>query len=278
MIRSVTFERSHVQRPALEVRGRHAEHLRRRRARRRDRLRRGPRHRGHRRARAAAARSSRPRSCCSIPGVEIIGTAAHKAAVHLVHDGRHASARHRHDPRYRRRRRAHRPPLRDAGDGFLRGAGHRARLVRLLQHRRRGRPAGRRAPARCARCSADGAEGPLPRRDPRSQPRRRAISASSSMPDARADGHNPLCGDRLTVSLQHERRPRRGRALRRQGLRDLHRLRLADDRSRQGQGPRDHRRAVRQGARAAHRAGAPSPRRSSASSPRSRACANFPRA
>ena len=97
--------------------------------------------------------------------------------------------------------------------------------------------------ARRARCSADGAQGPLPRRDPRSQPAARAISAGSIRTDAQADGHNPLCGDRLTVYAAPERRPRRGHALRRQGLRHLHRLRLADDRGGQGQGSRRHRRA-----------------------------------
>ncbi|MCP4550233.1 MAG: aminotransferase class V-fold PLP-dependent enzyme, partial [bacterium] len=42
------------------------------------------------------------------------------------------------------RRGAGGPSLRATGDGAFRGAGHRARFVRLLQHPPRGRPAGRR--------------------------------------------------------------------------------------------------------------------------------------
>jgi selenocysteine lyase/cysteine desulfurase len=53
----------------------------------------------------------------------------------LLHARRRAPARHRHHRGSRRRRDPHRPPLRHAGDGVLRRAGHRARLVRLLQHR-----------------------------------------------------------------------------------------------------------------------------------------------
>ena len=49
----------------------------------------------------------------------------------------------------------HRSPLRPAGDGPLRGSGHRAGLPGPLQHpRRRGRPGGR-AGRRCGRSSAD---------------------------------------------------------------------------------------------------------------------------
>ena len=64
----------------------------------------------------------------------IIGTAPRQGGGRLLHDGGHPSARSRHDPRCRRRRRAHRPSLRHAGDGLLRRARHGARLVRLLQH------------------------------------------------------------------------------------------------------------------------------------------------
>ncbi len=55
--------------------------------------------------------------------------------------------------------------------------------------------------------------------------------------DSSADGHNPLCGDRLhvTVRLDGDRLERP--ALRRQGLRDLRRLGLDDVRGRQGQAP-----------------------------------------
>ena len=48
----------------------------------------------------------------------------------FVCDGRHSSARHRHDPRSGRHRGAHRAPLRAAGDGPVRHSGHRARIVR----------------------------------------------------------------------------------------------------------------------------------------------------
>ncbi len=59
--------------------------------------------------------------------------------------------------------------------------------------------------------------------------------------DARVEGFNPLCGDRLTVQLEDGGRCDRGHSLRRPGLRDIDRLGFADDRSRQGQEP--HRRA-----------------------------------
>ena len=74
------------------------------------------------------------------------------------------------------------------------------------------------------------------------------------------------------------RRAGRGHPLRGQGLRHLHRLRLAHDRGGQGQGSRRHPEPVRQGARAAHAAGRARPMRRSASSPRSRACASSRRA
>ena len=53
--------------------------------------------------------------------------------------------------------------------------------------------------------------------------------------DAHADGHNPLCGDRLTmyVDLDGDRDSRR--EVRRQRLRDLRRFRVAPDRGGEGQ-------------------------------------------
>jgi nitrogen fixation protein NifU and related proteins len=50
----------------------------------------------------------------------------------------------------------------------------------------------------------------------------------------RAKGHNPLCGDKLDVYLCAEGRHDRRRQIRGRGLRDFNRLRLHDDRSRQG--------------------------------------------
>ena len=44
-----------------------------------------------------------------------------------------------------------------------------------------------------------------------------------------AEGHNPLCGDQLKVYASVARRHRRSRRLRGCGLRDLDRLRIADD-------------------------------------------------
>ena len=82
----------HLQRPTLQVRGRHAEHHGRRRARRRRRLSREHRFRGRRRARARAARA-RDASACSrrSPARASIGTAARKASVlSFVVDGIHA--------------------------------------------------------------------------------------------------------------------------------------------------------------------------------------------
>ena len=120
-------------------------------------------------------------------------------------DRRRASARPRHDPRQRGRRDPHRPPLRDAGHGVLRRAGDGARLVRLLQHARRRSTGSLGSSVRGAchrRCSADGPERPLPRRDPRSQPQSAQFPAACPTPTASAEGFNPLCGDRLTLYVR----------------------------------------------------------------------------
>ena len=123
--------------------------------RRRARLRRGPGTRSDRRARARAARAGDQRA----PG----GAAGHRADRHrarqgrggVLHHGGRASARHRHHPRQRGHRGAHRPSLRHAGHGVLRPARHGARLLRLLQQCRRRRAAGRRGCAKRASCSVD---------------------------------------------------------------------------------------------------------------------------
>ena len=108
-----------LQRAALEVRGRHAQHFRGRRPRRGDGLRRGPGSRGDRRARAAAARARHPRAGAHPRHRDHRHRAAQGGGAVLHHGGR-APARPRHHPRCRGRRGAHRPPLRHAGDDVLR--------------------------------------------------------------------------------------------------------------------------------------------------------------
>ena len=60
----------------------------------------------------------------------------------LVRDGRHSSARYRHRPRPPGHRRAHRPPLRAAGDGLVPHSRHHARFAGVLQHHGGNRRAG----------------------------------------------------------------------------------------------------------------------------------------
>ena len=152
MIRVGHLREDHLQRAALQVRGRHAEHRRRRSAS-------APRsttstaHRPRRdRGATSTTCSPTPRErSATIPGVRIIGTAREKAGVlSFVLDGVHP-----HDIGTMLDREgvadAHRPPLRAAGHGALRRAGDRARLVRALQHARRGRRARGRRSTRCMR-------------------------------------------------------------------------------------------------------------------------------
>ena len=81
MIRSVTFEKIDLERPAVQVRSRHAEHRRRDRPRRGDRL---------HLAGSGSITSPRTSTSCSstaptllqqIPGLRLIGTARHKASI-----------------------------------------------------------------------------------------------------------------------------------------------------------------------------------------------------
>ena len=138
----------------------------------------------------------------AVPGLTIIGTAPDKAAViSFTLDGIHP-----HDL----------GTILDA-EGVAVRTGHHcampvmeffgrardgARVVRLLFARVRHRRAGRRARPGRARCSADGPQGPLSRRDPRSQQDARACSAGSSPPTPRPTATIPLCGDRLHVTLR----------------------------------------------------------------------------
>ena len=82
-----------------------------------------------------------------VPGLTFIGTAAEKACVlSFVLDG-HRAAGCRQGARPRRHRRARRPSLRPTDPAPLRPRSHRPPLARLLQHLRRRRRAGWRAPA-----------------------------------------------------------------------------------------------------------------------------------
>ena len=155
--------------PAVPLRGRHAEHRRRGRARRRDRLPRPHRRRPDRRARTGPARlrhaaaRRRRRTHAGRHGAREIEP--------RVFRGRgHPSARPRHRARFARRRRAHGPSLRDAGDGVLRPAGDDARLVRALQHARRRSTCSSTPSATRSGCCADGPRRALPRRHCRPQP------------------------------------------------------------------------------------------------------------
>ncbi len=102
---------------------------------------------------------------------------------------------------HRGRGHAHRAPLRHAGDGVLRHAGDGARFLRLLQHR-----SGRRTADR-ARCQ--GARG-VQLMDLKDLYRHVILDHNRSPrnfgrlepADAAADGHNPLCGDRLELTLR----------------------------------------------------------------------------
>ena len=110
----------HLQRPARQVRGRHAEHRRRRRPRRRDRLRR------RRRPRRRSPPTST--SCSTYATARLARAPAGAPHRHGAREGRRAllrhrrrpPARHRHHPRPRGHRRPHRPPLRPAGHAALR--------------------------------------------------------------------------------------------------------------------------------------------------------------
>ncbi len=135
-----------------------------------------------------------------IPGVQIVGTAANKAAViSFTMEGIHP-----HDI----------GTILDAEGVAIRTGHHCAMPVMDFFEI----PATARASFACystreevgklvaairkfARCLADGAERSLPRviLDHNKRPRN---FGQIENPDARADGHNPLCGDRLTVWLK----------------------------------------------------------------------------
>ena len=154
MILTVSLRRHDVQRAAVQVRGRHAEHRRRRRARRRDRLSRAHRLR-QRSPRTSTSCSIRDRRACDeLPGVRMIGTARTRPSVlSFVLEAfmRTISARS-----------STAKASRSAPDIIARcrswsvsGAGDGARVVRLLQQPRRRRPADRSACGARWRSSVD---------------------------------------------------------------------------------------------------------------------------
>ena len=119
----------------------------------------------------------------------------------VVRRRRRARPRCGHDPRPRGHRGARRPPLRPAGHAALPCAGHRAGLPGDLQSPRRDRSAGRR--------SAQGTRGLSLMSDllalyqevildHNKRPRNYGEIAEA---EHRAEGNNPLCGDRLIVDV-----------------------------------------------------------------------------
>ena len=168
MIASVTFEKTALQRRAVQVRSGHAEHRRRRGVRRRDRLPDGasigmPRSRTRMRC-----SSTRPRGCARFRRARIIGEARHKTGVlsfllEGVHPHDAGTILDREGVAVRTGQHCAQPvmdPLRRHGDD--------SRIARHLQHARGNRRSGSRARARCARCSPDvGPDRPLPGSHPR---------------------------------------------------------------------------------------------------------------
>ena len=168
-------------------------------------------------------------SLTAIPGLRMIGTAAHKAAVAVLPDRRRPRPRRRHDPRPRRRRGARRPPLRPAGDGLLRRRGHGAGVAGALQHPRGHRRAGSGDRTRSARSSEhERAHGPLPGGHPRPQQ-----GAAELRGAGRRRPHGGWAQPALWGSAPGLPDPRRGHGeghpLRRVGVRDLEGFGFFDD-------------------------------------------------
>ena len=147
----------HLQRAAVQVRGRHAQHLRRHRAWRRHGL-------SSRRwdceaiaaheQRAAGARHARARS--AMPGIELDRHGGAQGSRGVLHHGGRAPARPRHHSRWRGHRGAHRPSLRHAGDGRSSACRPRRAPPSAVYNTDEdidaaGRPALRSARARCSR-------------------------------------------------------------------------------------------------------------------------------
>ncbi len=208
MIKTVDFERCHVERPAVEVRGGHAADRRGRRPRRRRRLphrhRHGP--RAHARAGAhRATRSSASPRCPACTSTDPPDAADRGALAAFALDGR-PPARHRRDRRPRRRLHPRRPPLRAAADEAPGRRRDLARVVRRPQHPRRRRPPDRRAaprprdpPARRLRHAMDDA---LYREEILEHYKRPHNWGELPDADLVFEDTNPLCGDELKVMLK----------------------------------------------------------------------------
>src|SRR5207237_1672601 len=120
----------------------------------------------------------------------------------LVRDGGRPPARHRHDRRSRGRGHPHRASLCAAGDGALWRAGDRPRLAGDVQHARGHRRPGARAPPRPRGVRLVSDLNDLYQEvilDHNRRPRNFHAMADATH---RAEGYNPLCGDRLTLYMK----------------------------------------------------------------------------
>ena len=142
-----------------------------------------------------------------VPGLRFIGTAPREGRRPLVRAGGRPSARHGHRARLRGHRHPHRPSLRAAGDGALRGARDGARVARRSTTR------GTRWTRWCAGCTRSG-RCSHERRSCASCTRKSSSTTRKKPRNFRADaggartaeGFNPLCGDRATVFVERRRR------------------------------------------------------------------------
>ena len=196
------FEGTTYNHAAAQVRGRHSEH------------RRAPSAWARRidyledlgmeriaRARARPARATRPGALQSVsgPAHRSAPRARKRRVLSFVLDGIHRTTSARSSISEGDRD-SHRSSLRDAGHGALRRAGDGARLARVLQHARRRSTAWLPRSPRRARFSADGPQGPVSRRDHRSQPSAAKLRPPQPGRRISAEGFNPLCGDRARRS------------------------------------------------------------------------------
>ena len=183
--------------------------------------------------------TTRPSALTRDPGPARRRHGARKGRRPLVRARRRPPARHRHGARPRGHRGPHRPPLRAAGHGPLRRA-RRRRAPRSASTTRASEVDALVAgdPQSHRRCSAEHDRRParpLPGSHPRPQQAAAELPRAAAAPNRKAEGYNPLCGDRETVFLDARRRRRQGRQLPGRGLRDLDGLGVDDDRERQGQ-------------------------------------------
>ena len=164
---------------------------------------------GHRRDRSAyedELLAYGTKALSAVPGIRLIGTASNKASVlsFVMEDV------HPHDIGtildQRGRRHPDGPPLHAAADGAPGRAGHRARVAGAVQYRKRKSTRSSALSPACARCSPelnDGLTRPYQEviLDHNKRPR------NFRVPDPvnrKAEGYNPLCGDKITVFLYVE--------------------------------------------------------------------------